>query len=91
MIVFVVLFSKSAKHFVIQAVQSLLGDSTPVEIIDFYVDKLNLHIPWQSLLTEHTQVTLHNVEITVHPRSVSSMSNGEFTVKVLWLQFYPLE
>ena len=55
---------------------TLASANVPVEIVDGFVGSISLSVPWSAILSENTQVEVHNLEITIQPRQREETAPG---------------
>ncbi|KAK7506869.1 hypothetical protein BaRGS_00001720 [Batillaria attramentaria] len=64
------------------AISGLLED-VPVEIIDGFIQSIELVVPWSSLLKESTTVEIHGLELTIRPKQVQGTAAFLDTMSML--------
>lgn len=66
----------------VEAISGLLED-VPVEIIDGFIQSIELAVPWSSLLKESTTVEIHGLELTIRPKQVQGTAAFLDTMSML--------
>lgn len=55
--------------FNFQSVNAVLENlNVPVEIVDGFIGRISVSIPWSALVNDNTVVQIHNLELTIQPR-----------------------
>ena len=52
--------------------------NVPVEIVDGFVGKISVTIPWSALVSDSTLVEIHNLELTIQPKQRTDQAGKYF-------------
>ena len=55
--------------FSFQSLNEALGNlNVPIEIVDGFIGKITVSIPWSALISDSTVMQIHNLELTIQPK-----------------------
>ncbi|ELU17929.1 hypothetical protein CAPTEDRAFT_154368 [Capitella teleta] len=48
--------------------EALSNSNVPIEIVDGFIGKITVSIPWSALVSDNTCMQIHNLELTIQPK-----------------------
>jgi autophagy-related protein 2 len=55
--------------FTFQSLNVALSNlNVPIEIVDGFIGKITVSIPWSALVSDNTCMQIHNLELTIQPK-----------------------
>ncbi|RZC41089.1 autophagy-related protein 2 A -like protein, partial [Asbolus verrucosus] len=54
------------------------GHNCPVEFLFSYIEKISIHVPWSSLLTESSTIEITNLRVTAQPKQRNESATSMF-------------
>ena len=74
--------------FLLQLInESFEAANLPFEIVDGFIGRVSVEIPWSALLSESTHVEIQGLEVTLKPKQVAEKCTGFLFSSFGWILF----